>query len=60
MFIYLVQAEGTLDAVLAARREDKRGVQDLLMDYMKKKPHYGAFLERTRYLLVNPSPNIFK
>lgn len=37
VFIYLIQANGTLDAVLAARREDKRSVQDLLMDYMKKK-----------------------
>ena len=37
VFIYLIQAEGTLDAVLAAMREDKRDVSDLLMDYMKKK-----------------------
>ena len=33
----LVQADGTLDAVLVANREDKHGVQDLLMEYMKKK-----------------------
>ena len=37
VFIYLIQAKGTLDEVLAARREDKRSVQDLLMDYMKTK-----------------------
>ena len=30
-------AANKLDSVLAARREDRRDAQDLLMDYMKKK-----------------------
>ena len=39
----LVQADGTLDAVLVANREDKHGVQDLLMEYMKKKAPLRGF-----------------
>ena len=40
VFVYQIQAEGTLDQVVQARVEGKAGVQDLLMEYckMKRKP----------------------
>lgn len=37
VYIYIIQARGTLDEVVALRRDDKAEVQDLLMDYMKRK-----------------------
>lgn len=37
VFIYLIQAKGTLDEVMVARRGDKASVQSVLMDYMKRK-----------------------
>lgn len=37
VFIYQIQAEGTLDQVVQARVEGKADVQDLLMEYCKKK-----------------------
>lgn len=37
VFIYIIQAEDTLDQVMAKRRDGKRNVQDLLMDYCKQK-----------------------
>ena len=39
VFVYQIQAEGTLDQVVQARVEGKADVQDLLMEYCKmKKP----------------------
>jgi hypothetical protein len=35
VFLYYLVAQGTLDVVEMARRESKRSVQDLLMDFMK-------------------------
>lgn len=37
VFIHYLVARDTLDGVVMARRNDKRGVQDLLMAYMKRK-----------------------
>jgi hypothetical protein len=37
VFVYQIQAEGTLDQVVQARVEGKADVQDLLMEYCKKK-----------------------
>jgi len=37
VFIYQIQAEGTLDQVVQARVEGKADVQQLLMDYCKQK-----------------------
>jgi hypothetical protein len=37
VFVYQIQAEGTLDQVVQARAESKDDVQDLLMDYCKMK-----------------------
>lgn len=37
VFVYLIQAKGTLDELVAARRDSKRDIQDDLMDYMKRK-----------------------
>ena len=37
MFVYQIQAEGTLDQVVQARVEGKADVQDLLMEYCKMK-----------------------
>lgn len=47
MFVYQIQAEGTLYQVVQARVEGKADVQDLLMDYckMKKAPVKGLFVE---------------
>ena len=42
VFVYQIQAEGTLDQVVQARVEGKADVQDLLMGcYRMKKPHSG-------------------
>lgn len=37
VFIHYIVARGTIDSVVVARRESKRAVQDLLLDYMKGK-----------------------
>lgn len=37
VFIYIIQAQDTLDEVVADRRDGKRDVQDLLMAYCKQK-----------------------
>ena len=37
VFVYVIQAEGTLDQVVAVRRDGKADVQDLLMEYCKIK-----------------------
>lgn len=37
VFVYLIQAAGTLDMTVAQRRDGKRTVQDLVMEYMKGK-----------------------
>lgn len=37
VFVYLIQSVGTLDETVAERRDGKRSVQDLLLDYMKEK-----------------------
>ena len=37
VFVYQIQAEGTLDQVVQARVEGKADVQDLLMEYCKHK-----------------------
>ncbi|EMB9411579.1 hypothetical protein U9V99_004258 [Salmonella enterica subsp. enterica serovar Montevideo] len=37
VFVYQIQAEGTLDQVVQARVEGKADVQDLLMEYCKQK-----------------------
>lgn len=37
VFIHHIVAEGTVDEVVMARRESKREVQDLLLEYMKTK-----------------------
>jgi hypothetical protein len=37
VFVYQIQAEGTLDQVVQARLEGKADVQQLLMDYCKAK-----------------------
>ena len=37
VFVYQIQAEGTLDQVVQARVEGKADVQDLLMEYCKMK-----------------------
>lgn len=37
VYIYIIQAEGTLDELVAARRDSKNEVQDALMEYMKAK-----------------------
>lgn len=37
VFVFLIQAAGTLDEVVAERRTGKKSVQDLLMAYMERK-----------------------
>jgi len=37
VFVHYLIARGTVDEVVLARRDDKRSVQDALMDYMKQK-----------------------
>lgn len=37
VFIHYLVAKGTVDELVMARRETKRNVQDLLLDYMKQK-----------------------
>ena len=37
VFIYYIVARGTVDEVVMARHVTKRGVQDLLLDYMKQR-----------------------
>jgi len=37
VFVHYIVARGTIDELVMARRESKRGVQDLLLDYMKGK-----------------------
>lgn len=37
VFIYLIQAKGTLDEAVVSRTSDKKSVQDVLMEYMKRK-----------------------
>lgn len=37
VFIHYIVARGTIDELVVARRESKRAVQDLLLDYMKGK-----------------------
>jgi len=37
VFLYMIQADKTLDGLVAERVISKKSVQDLLMDYMKKK-----------------------
>ena len=37
VFVYQIQAEGTLDQVVQTRVEGKADVQDLLMEYCKMK-----------------------
>lgn len=37
VFVYHIQAKGTLDQVIAQRRDGKKSVQDLVMEYMKEK-----------------------
>jgi SNF2 family DNA or RNA helicase len=36
VFVHYLIARGTVDEVVLARRDGKRTVQDLLMDYMKR------------------------
>ena len=43
MFVYQIQAEGTLDQVVQARVEGKADVQDLLMEYCKMKALHWCF-----------------
>lgn len=52
MFVYQIQAEGTLDQVVQARVEGKGDVRDLLMEYykMKKAPVKGLFVMRYLYV----------
>lgn len=38
----MIQADKTLDGLVAERVISKKSVQDLLMEYMKKKPLNGA------------------
>lgn len=37
VFVYIIQARGTLDELVAERRDSKRDIQDDLMEYMKAK-----------------------
>lgn len=37
VFVYIIQARGTLDELVADRRDSKRDIQDDLMEYMKAK-----------------------
>jgi len=37
VFIYYILARNTIDEVVVARRDGKRGVQNLLLDYMKRR-----------------------
>lgn len=37
VFVYHIVARDTVDEVVMARRESKRGVQDLLLEYMRRK-----------------------
>lgn len=44
VFVYQIQAEGTLDQVVQARVEGKADVQDLLMEYCKMKSPVKGFV----------------
>lgn len=63
VFVYQIQAEGTLDQVVQARVEGKADVQDLLMEYCKmKSPCEGAYLTHLLVVFTHlvPSPHTFK
>jgi hypothetical protein len=40
----MIQADKTLDGLVAERVISKKSVQDLLMEYMKKNPSYEGFV----------------